>query len=108
MDPVNLASVLVAVVAALAAILSQRAIAKASVINTTTSSRVDMEKEAYDRARSYDTETILRQDKEIDELREDNKRLHSEVKKLTARLVRHEALFPTNIEELLRDLRKKE
>lgn len=37
-----------------------------------------MEKEAYDRARAYDTETIRRQDLEIEDLREDNKRLHAE------------------------------
>ncbi len=30
-----------------------------------------MEKDAYDRARRYDTDTITRQDAEIDELREE-------------------------------------
>lgn len=40
-------------------------------MNTQTTSRVDMEKEAYDRARKFDIETIERQDAELAELRRD-------------------------------------
>lgn len=90
MDPVNIATIFVALVAAFSAYASQRAAAKASTSNTTTVSRVDMEKEAYDRARSYDTETIRRQDEEIKELRDDNARLHAEVKSLRERIARIE------------------
>jgi len=38
-----------------------------------------MEKEAYERARRFDTETIARQDKEIEELRADNRTLHEKI-----------------------------
>lgn len=66
---VSMASILVAIIAAFSAIASQRAAAKASVLNTQTTSRVDMEREAYERARNFDTETIRRQDEELEELR---------------------------------------
>lgn len=69
MNWANVVSILVAILAAAAAYASQRSAAKASVINTQTVSAVDREKEAYERARAFDTETILRQDKEIEELR---------------------------------------
>src|SRR5690349_10721762 len=69
MDFVSIASIIVAAIAAFSAIASQRAAAKASVLNTQTTSRVDMEREAYERARGFDTETIRRQDEELDDLR---------------------------------------
>lgn len=69
MDFVSIASIIVAGIAASSAIASQRAAAKASVLNTQTTSRVDMEREAYERARNFDTETIRRQDEELDDLR---------------------------------------
>lgn len=50
--------------------LTNRASNKASVTNVTTSSRVEMEKEAYERARKLDTDTINRQDAELKELEE--------------------------------------
>lgn len=71
LDPVSVASLLVALIAAVGAWATQRTSAKASTTNATTSSRVDMEREAYERARTYDTETIRRQDEEIAELRAD-------------------------------------
>lgn len=69
MDAVQVASIIVGAIAAASAYASQRAAARASTINTNTSSRVEMEKDAYDRARKFDTDTITRQDVEIDELR---------------------------------------
>lgn len=78
MDPVNIASVLVALIAALAAYASQRAAAKAS----TTNSRTDMEREAYERARKFDTDTIERQDAEIAELRAEIQQLRAEIDQL--------------------------
>lgn len=76
MDATLVATVLVAVVAGLFAYASQRSASKASklntqatVINTETTSRVDMEKEAYQRARKFDLETIARQDIELVQLR---------------------------------------
>jgi TolA-binding protein len=71
MDAVNVASVIVAAIAALSAYASQRNASRASTINTQATSRVDMEKEAYERARQFDTDTIERQDKEIQELRQE-------------------------------------
>lgn len=71
MDWANVVTVFVAIIAAGSAYASQRAAARASQLNTQTTSRVDMEKEAYDRARKFDIETIERQDAEIAELRRD-------------------------------------
>src|SRR5690349_14677924 len=76
-----IASILVAVVAALSARASQRAAAKAS----TNTSRLDMEREAYERAREYDTETIKRQAAEIEDLRSQLREQHSEIEDLQAR-----------------------
>jgi len=47
--------------------------------NVTTSSRVEMEKEAYERARKLDTETINRQESELDDLRERNDKMNERV-----------------------------
>jgi hypothetical protein len=78
-------SVIVALVAAFGAWASQRAAARASQLNTMTTSRVDMEREAYDRARAFDTETIRRQDTEIEELRAQIHRQDLEIEDLRAR-----------------------
>ncbi|MBA2952102.1 hypothetical protein GON03_18985 [Nocardioides sp. MAH-18] len=67
----SIASVVVAVVAALAAFASQRAAANASVKNTDTTSRAVIEAEAFERAKTYYTDTIDRQDREIHELEGD-------------------------------------
>lgn len=80
-----IASILVAAVAAFGAWASQRAAARASQLNTMTTSRVDMEREAYDRARAFDTETIRRQDLEIEELRAQIHRQDLEIEDLRAR-----------------------
>ena len=80
-----LASIIVALVAAFGALASNRAAARASQLNTMTTSRVDMEREAYDRARAFDTETIRRQDAEIDELRAQVHRQDVELEDLRAR-----------------------
>jgi TolA-binding protein len=81
MDAVNVASVIVAAIAALSAYASQRNASRASTINTQATSRVDMEKEAYERARQFDTDTIERQDKEIQELRQEIAVLKAEHRK---------------------------
>lgn len=110
MDAIQVASIIVAGIAASAAYASQRAAAKASTVNTSTNSRVEMEKEAYDRARKYDTDTIERQDREIEELRtqvaqvrtdndalrRDNENLRYDNDDLKRRLARLEAEFLPN------------
>jgi peptidoglycan hydrolase CwlO-like protein len=79
MNATTIASIIVAIVAATSAYASQRAAAKATTMNTNTVSRVDMEKDAYQRARDFDTETIRRQDEEIEELRKLNRDLQEEL-----------------------------
>jgi chromosome segregation ATPase len=61
-------AVVVSLIAAIVGWLTNRASNKANTTNVTTSSRVEMEKEAYERARKLDTETIQRQDSELNEL----------------------------------------
>jgi peptidoglycan hydrolase CwlO-like protein len=61
-------SIIVSLIALVSGWLAARASAKASTTNVVTSSRVEMEKEAYERARKLDTETIQRQDQELEEL----------------------------------------
>lgn len=115
MDAGNVAAILVSLIAALGAIASARSSAKASTINTNASSRVEMEKDAYNRARNLDTETIRRQEVEIKELRtkndeldgevnrlrRDNQELHEEVRALRGRITRLErGLDPNTQEEL--------
>lgn len=88
-----IASIIVALVAALSARASQRSAAKAS----TTTSRLDMEREAYERARAYDTETIRRQDVEIDELRAEIRDLRSQNRDLRQRVFMLEHVGPIKI-----------
>lgn len=82
MDFSTIATITVAVIAALSAYASQRSAAKASTTNTSLTSRTDMEKDAYERARAFDTETIRRQDLELEETRKQNEELREEVREL--------------------------
>lgn len=86
-------SILVAVVAALSAAASQRAASRAS----SQTSRLDMEREAYERARAYDTETIRRQDVEIDELRSEIRDLRGQNTDLRRRVFMLEHVGPIKI-----------
>lgn len=114
MDAVSLASIAVAGIAALGAWASQRAASRSALVNTVAGGRVDMEKEAYARARDFDTETIARQDAEIAELRNRNeaydKKLEvmretyeEEIRNLRARIARLERGLSMNLEEILRE-----
>lgn len=83
MDPGQILSgIIITLITSLVAWLSQRASTKASITNVTTSGRVEMEKEAYERARKLDTETINRQESELDDLRERNEKLEQRVEVL--------------------------
>jgi len=64
-DWAHVASVTVAAIAAGGAWASQRAAARASVRNAATTSRTDLEKEAFERARAYYSGALERQDVEI-------------------------------------------
>lgn len=86
MDLVQFGGVIVAVVAAFGAWLSQRAAAKANSSNLVVSGRLEAEREAYNRARVFDLQTIERQDIELKELREENKLLRKLVVDIRERL----------------------
>lgn len=105
MDAGQVITLVVAIVAAGSAYASQRAASRASTMNVNTTSRVDMEKEAYERARAFDTETIVRQDKEIEELRVDNRNLHEKVAvaRAEAREARNDARQAQALNERLRE-----
>ena len=75
-----LSSIIISLIAAIGGYLAARASAKASMKNISTSSRVEMEKEAYERARKMDTETIKRQDDELAELFDKQKTLNEDIK----------------------------
>ena len=94
MEPGNWAAIFIATVAAIGSWLSHKASSHASIRNSDNESRVEMEKEAYERARKLDTETITRQDDEMSELRtenlqlrKDNEALHAEIRELKARII---------------------
>jgi predicted nuclease with TOPRIM domain len=124
-------SIIVSLIAALGGWASAKASSRASTTNVVTSSRVEMEKEAYERARALDTETINRQKVELLELREeadeherdiqqlhyandrlhqenqmvlaDNRRLREELAHLRTRFTRLERGLPTGSTELIRE-----
>lgn len=94
MTPLDIGSIIVAIVAALGAWAAQRSAAKSNTFNTLVAGRLDAEREAYERARGFDVETIKRQDAEINELRAYNEALKNELKQVKARLRKLEVLFP--------------
>jgi peptidoglycan hydrolase CwlO-like protein len=77
-------TILISLITAVTGFLAARASSKASQTNVATSSRVEMEKEAYERARKMDTETIKRQDEELDQLFEKQKRFEEKLELLTS------------------------
>lgn len=86
MTAANWVTLAVALIAAFASISSNRSAAKAEGKLRIEESRVNMEAQAYERARAFDTETIARQNKRIAELVREVKALKSEVETLTERL----------------------
>ena len=100
MNPIDIAPILVAVVAALGAWAAQRSASKTSKSNLATSGRLEAEHGAYQRARTFDVQTIERQHDEIVSLQDANERLRREVIVLQKRVARLEALNP-DFERLL-------
>lgn len=78
MEAGNWAMVIVAAISLIGAILSGRAAAGASKY----SSKAQAETEAYNRARKMDIETIERQDKELEEIREENRKMQQKMGEL--------------------------
>lgn len=94
MGLIDLGSIIVAMIGAIAAILAQRAASKAGEANTKVSGRLEAERNAYERARVFDTETIDRQNEELKKLREENERLQKELAAVKTRLRRVEGMIP--------------
>lgn len=94
MDATAIASVIVAVIAAGAALASQRSASNAIKDKSSGHNRIEMEKEAYERARAFDTETINRQNKQITTLTIENKSLRQRVEELFKRVRHLEGLLP--------------
>lgn len=86
MTAANWVTLTVALIAAFASISSSRSASRAQGELRIEESRVNMEAQAYERARAFDTETIARQNKRIAELVREVKSLKSEVERLTQRL----------------------
>lgn len=82
MDPINIGGIIVAMVAAAGAWASQRAAARASLRNITTNARLEMEDEAYERARDFDMQTIKMQERELKFLRRERDALFNENRSL--------------------------
>lgn len=80
------ASVAVALIAAGSAELSRRAAAKAASRNTETTSRTDLEKEAFERAKDYYGDAMNRQDRELARQDEEITGLHAEVDELRSKV----------------------
>jgi DNA repair exonuclease SbcCD ATPase subunit len=102
MSPLDWAAIVVAAIAAFGSVAAQRSAAKASKFNTMVSGRLEAEREAYERARAFDVETIDRQDAELMRLREENSRLRTELASVKRRLTKIEGLIP-DVERLLHD-----
>lgn len=94
MSAIDVGAILVAIIAALGAWAAQRSAAKASAFNTETSGRLEAERNAYERARAFDVDTINRQSRELEELRSHNHKLETELARVKDRLRRLEALYP--------------
>jgi len=77
------ALIAVAFISGLAAYLAQRSASKASTTGATVTSRLDAEKEAYERARAFDLQTIERQDAELRALRSEVTTLRVELARFT-------------------------
>lgn len=95
MTATNAVTLIVAIIAAIASFAAQRATAKAakeakleSARLERESTRASVEKDAYERARAFDTETIVRQNKRIAELSREVRRLNALVGALRTRLDR--------------------
>lgn|SRR5690349_650858 len=81
------AVIIVAMISVVSAALAGRSARKSAQYTSdaaVTNSRTVAETEAYNRARKMDIETIERQDKEIDEVREQNRQLRLKVRELQA------------------------
>ena len=91
-------SVIVALIALGSSELSRRAAAKAARENTVTTSRTDIEKEAFERAKDYYGDAMNRQDREIARQDTELVGLHAEVDELKSKVrgLEHELAVSEN------------
>ncbi len=104
MEPSSIAAIVVALISVLSAWLAGRAArtaAKFSADASMSNEKIKAETEAYARARKMDTDTIKRQDEELEELREevkslkeDNRALHRQNEALRTRVASLERKYP--------------
>lgn len=106
MDPAvigQIASIPIAIIGAAVAIISSISANRASRVNTERTTRVDMEKEAYIRARDHDTQTIESLKAELAEERAERRQerdeLKAEISKLKRQLTRVAAGLPPEEEQ---------
>lgn len=79
------ATITVALISVISALLASRAAKTAAKFNSdasVTNSKIQAETEAYERARSMDIKTIERQDQEIEEIRQNSEKLREKVRML--------------------------
>lgn len=87
------APVIVAIIAAAGAVASRSSTGKTNVEVATTSGRLAAETEAYERAKAFDVATINEQNKQIADLRQENKFLLVEQAKMKDRIKKLEGLL---------------
>jgi hypothetical protein len=100
MSVVDFGGIIVAIIAALGAWVAQRAAAKSSNINTSVTGRLDLEKDAYERARNFDTETMRRQNEEIIKLRAESLKFDEDMAEIKGRLADLQKLLETSERKL--------
>ena len=106
MDLIDVGAIIVAIIAALGAWAAQRVAVKANRFNKVVSSRMEAEKGAYERARAFDTQTIDRQNAEINLLRTANEQLRRDLIVVEKRIAHLETLTPDSEEVLDEDIYK--
>lgn len=90
MNAIDISAIAIAIIALGSSWVTSRTSSKATTINNETNARVEMEKEAYNRARDFDINTIERQKEQIETLQRENRELKQTVQQLTERLNRLE------------------
>lgn len=90
MNAIDISAIIIAIIALGSSWVTARTSSKATTINNETNARVEMEKEAYNRARDFDINTIERQNEQIEKLQRENRELKETVRVLTERLNRLE------------------
>jgi chromosome segregation ATPase len=99
------AAIIAAAISAVAGVLTQRSAANAASKTAESSSRSDIEKEAFERAKDFYTDTIDRQDRQITELEQDLASEKHERKTETTQLRSELATATGQITGLKRDLK---